>query len=245
MRPLQLRPGLAVLQQFNLLFYKVDDFGTAFYEANAEAAYNSIRTGKILEMVESTFGAHAKDVMHSLLRNGQTRISDLLEAYKARLALEVSIQESNGDGTNGIVNGDSHGSKKLDNNIKSTAQVNSAICRLVEAELIDVVHAKTYHSQTEIVKTVEKEVTEKCFPGGVKGAKGKTEYQSKVAEALHKVRGESKSLKRKLEQTGGRTAKRRKLLFNNGSTNGNHVDDEEEMDPALNVSVASLYSLLC
>ncbi|KAK5660653.1 hypothetical protein OQA88_12017 [Cercophora sp. LCS_1] len=228
----QLRHALAVLLQFNLLFYIVDDFGTAFYEANAEFAYNLIRTGKILEMIESTFGAHAKDVMQSLLLSGQTCIADLLEAYRVKIEKNAP-KDNEGDPFDAVsngVNGDSHGPKKLDAGFKSISQVNSAICRLVEAELVDVVHAKTFQSPTEIMKSVEKEVTDKFFPGGVKGTKGKIEYQNKLAEALQKVRGESKSLKRKLEQSGG-TAKRRRLGIN-GNANGSHADDDEA-DPAL------------
>jgi DNA-directed RNA polymerase III subunit RPC3 len=80
---------------------------------------------------------------------------------------------------------------------------------------------------------VEKEVMDKYFPAGVKGNKAKIEYQDRLAEALRKVRGESKSLKRKLEQNGS-AAKRRKLFSGMGMANGG--DEEEDLDPALDVS---------
>lgn len=238
MTPRQLRHGLAVLQQHNLLFYHLDAGAEfAFYEPNAEHAYNLSRTGKILEMIDGSFGAAAKDVMQSLLLSGQTRISDLVAAYQEKIGHANKAAGDFGDGddfgaeTNGI-NGDSQPAKKAGPLVKSTAQLNSIICRLVEAELIDVVHAKTFESPQDILKTVEKEVMDKHFPGGVKGNKAKVDLQKRIAESLRKVRGESKSLKRKLEQNGS-AAKRRKLFSGAGMTNGDH---EEDLDPALDVS---------
>jgi DNA-directed RNA polymerase III subunit RPC3 len=234
----QIRHGLAVLQQHNLLFYHADP-GAEFasYEANAEHAYNLVRIGKILEMIDSSFGAPAKDVMQNLLLSGQTRISDLVAAYQEKIEQAnraAALLGENGEvgaEANGV-NGDSRPIKKTGPLIKSTAHLNSIICRLVEAELIDVVHAKTFESPADILKVVEKEVMDKYFPTGVKGNKAKIEVQQRIAEGLRKVRGESKSLKRKLEQNGS-AAKRRKLLAGlSGMTNGVHDDDT---DPALDV----------
>ncbi|KAK0626944.1 RNA polymerase III subunit RPC82-domain-containing protein [Immersiella caudata] len=240
MSALQLRHGVAVLLQHNLLYYQIDD-GHAMYEANAEFAYNLVRTGKILEMIETSFGPPAKDVMQSLLASGQTRVADLVAAYQEKInhlnsAMQQDDDEDFPDLKANGVNGHPHAAKKCDPMVKSTAQLNSIICRLVEAELIDVVHSKTFQSQPDVVKALEKEVTDKHFPGGVKGGRGKIEFQEKMAEALRKVRSESKSLKRKLEQNGT-AAKRRKLFAGvaaangtNGTTNGVH---DEELDPAL------------
>ncbi|KAL2167970.1 hypothetical protein VTG60DRAFT_609 [Thermothelomyces hinnuleus] len=236
MTPRQVRHGLAVLQQHNLLFYHVDPGAEfAYYEANPDHAYNLIRSGKILEMIDTTFGAPAKDVMQSLLLSGQTRISDLVAAYQEKIEQanksaagvgdedEVGAEQPNG------LHGDSQSSKKTGPLVKSTAHLNSIICRLVEAELIDVVHAKSFESPEDVLKSVEKEVMDKYFPNGVKGNKAKAELQERIAEGLRKVRGESKSLKRKLEQNGT-AAKRRKLMSGIGAVNG--VQDED-MDPAL------------
>jgi DNA-directed RNA polymerase III subunit RPC3 len=239
MTPRQLRHGLAVLHQHNLLFYHLDPGAEfAFYEANAEHAYNLARTGKILEMIDTSFGAPAKDVMQSLLLSGQTRISDLVAAYQDKIeqankaaALLGDDEGDWGADTNGV-NGDTHPAKKTGPLVKSTAHLNSIICRLVEAEVIDVVHPKTFESSQDVLKVVEKEVMDKHFPAGVKGNKAKIEFQERIAEGLRKVRDESKSLKRKLEQNGS-AAKRRKLFSGIGMANGDH---DEDMDPALDVS---------
>jgi DNA-directed RNA polymerase III subunit RPC3 len=246
MTPRQVRHGLAVLQQHNLLFYHVDPSAEfASYEANADHAYNLVRTGKILEMVDTSFGPAAKDVMQSLLLSGQTRISDLVAAYREKIeqanqtAAILGDDDDFGAETNGV-NGDSQPAKKAGLLVKSTAHLNTLICRLVEAELIDVVHAKSFESPEDVLKTVEKEVMDKHFPAGVKGNKAKIELQERIAEGLRKVRGESKSLKRKLEQNGGSAAKRRKLAVELGGANG--VQDED-MDPALDVSGTDRISL--
>lgn len=247
MNPRQLRHGLAVLIQFNLLFHQSDGANTV-YEANAAFAYNLIRTGKILEMVESSFGPVAKEVMQNLMISGQTRVSDLLAAYQIKIDRTKAAAEQDMDlefpefKQNGV-NGNHH-------EVKSTAQLNSIICRLVEAELIDVVHSKSFQSPDDIVKEAESQVVANYFPNGVKGGKGKAEYEQKVAEALRKIRSESKSLKRKLESNGA-ASKRRKLftgIGQNGTSNGiahgtangaNGANGahEEEMDPALDVSI--------
>ncbi|KAL2135797.1 hypothetical protein VTI74DRAFT_6863 [Chaetomium olivicolor] len=231
----QLRHGLAVLQQHNLLFYHVDPGAEfAFYEANAEHAYNLVRAGKILEMIDTSFGPAAKDVMQSLLLSGQTRISDLVAAYQEKIEQADKVVAAHGDDdgfgadVNGV-NGDPQSEEK-NGLIKSTAHLDSIICRLVEAELIDVVHTKTFESPQDVLKTVEKEVMDKYFPTGVKGNKAKAELQERIAEGLRRVRGESKSLKRKLEQNGS-AAKRRKLFAGLGGA-ANGVQDED-MDPAL------------
>jgi len=235
MTPRQIRHGLAVLQQHNLLFNHVDPGAElAYYDANPDNAYNLVRSGKILEMIDTTFGAPAKDVMQSLLLSGQTRISDLVAAYQEKIehankaAASAEHDDNSGAETNGA-NGDSQPIKKAGQSVKSTAHLNTIICRLVEAELIDVVHTKSFASSTDVLKAVEKEVMDKYFPAGVKGTKAKVELQERIAEGLRKVRGESKSLKRKLEQNGT-AAKKRKLLSGIGAINGPH---DEDMDPAL------------
>ncbi|KAM7186358.1 DNA-directed RNA polymerase III subunit RPC3 [Naviculisporaceae sp. PSN 640] len=235
MSPRQIRHGLAVLLQHNLLYYHVDpDSETGMYEANPDNAYNLIRTGKILEMIDTSFGAAAKDVMQSLLLLGQTRIADLVAAYQEKIdQAKKAKMEANDDDPfaepNGV-NGDAHSAKQQpDLVVKSTAQLNSVICRLVEAELIDVVHSQTFETAYDTLKSVEKEVMDTHFPAGIKGTKAKIEAEEKIAEGLRKVRSESKSLKRKLEQNGT-AAKRRKLLINGGASNGTH---EEEADPLL------------
>ncbi|KAM7199594.1 RNA polymerase III subunit RPC82 domain containing protein [Rhypophila sp. PSN 637] len=231
----QLLHGLVVLQQHNLLHYKVDpeSIHTTMYEANPENAYNLIRVGKILEMVDSTFGAAAKDVMRSLLLSGFTRISDLVAAYQEQIDEAGKATKTEPDDDDPFaepegVNGDAQAAKKPGLVIKSTAQLNSVICRLVEAELIEVMHDKIFLTHHDLFKGAETKVMKEFFPTGIKGNKAKVELQERIADELREDRSKSKSLKRKLEQSGA-AAKRRKL-FTEGGLNG---APEEETDPLL------------
>ncbi|KAK0748542.1 RNA polymerase III subunit RPC82-domain-containing protein [Apiosordaria backusii] len=242
MNPRQVRHGLALLQQHNLLYYHLDTGSDqCFYEANIAHAYNLTRAGKILEMIEESFGPAAKDVMQMVLLTGQTRVGDLVDAYQKRIdrvnrAKEALKADPFGNGTDSNQpNGDTSPavkpeptspSKKSDLLISSTAQLKTIICRLVDAEMLDAVHKTTYESPEDLLSLVEAEIKETYPSGEVKGNRAKAEYKDKVAEALRKDRSESKSLKRKLEQNG-LSAKRRKLFDGAASTNGAH---DEEMD---------------
>lgn len=228
----QLRHGVAVLIQQNLLFYYVDnDTKLATYEANPSTAYNLLRTGKILELVESTYNAAVKDVMQTILLVGQTRISDLKAAY------EEKIRQSNAANADEVMDDEeaTPAAKKSQFPVKSMAHLNSIICRLIEAELVDVVHGRTFQSPDDILKDTQKQVADAKFPDGVKGAgKAKIEYDEAVAQELRKVRRESKYLKRKLEDGGSSAAKRRKL-FSGVGANGAQDGDA---DPIVDVSLS-------
>ncbi|KAK3990528.1 RNA polymerase III subunit RPC82-domain-containing protein [Cladorrhinum sp. PSN332] len=215
----KLRHGIAVLQQYNLLYWHLNPGAQyAFYEANVENAYNLIRAGKILEMIETTYGTPAKHVMQNLLLSGQTRIGDLVAAYQEKIEQDNKAKAAAEDPE----------SYKTTLVVKSTAHLNSIICRLVEAELIDLVHSYSFETPDDILEKTKKEVTDKHFPSGVRGTKAKMEFEEKLSERLREVRSESKALKRKLEQNGS-AAKRRKLQ-GGGMANG---PLEDEMDPAL------------
>ncbi|KAK0662939.1 putative DNA-directed RNA polymerase III chain RPC82 [Cercophora samala] len=243
MNPRQLRHGLALLLQHNLLYYHLDAGSPHHvYEANVEHAYNLTRTGKILQMVEEGQGPAAKDVMQTIILTGQTRVGDLIDAYQKRIDRVNRIKEALkaedpfGDSTESHgVNGDTPPenkpkpnpqSSKSDPLITSTVQLKAIICKLVEAELLISVHKTTFESPEDLLATIESDI-KKTYPGGeVKGNKAKAEYKDKVAEALRKQRSESRSLKRKLEQNG-LSAKRRKLFDGAASANGT---PEGEMD---------------
>lgn len=225
-----MRHGLAVLLQQNLLYYHADpDMKVTFYEANADHAYFLIRTGKVLEMVDSSFGPAAKDVMQSLLLLGQTRLFDLISAYQDKISKSIKSalekEEATDELGDKIYASSGQGIENLDIVVKSSSELKSVLCRLAEAELIQVVHRRTCQSLEDIYKDVERDVLNK-FPNGVKGAKGKSEFDDKVAASLRALREESMTLKRKLEREGvsstASAVKRRKLL------NGNHEQHDRD-----------------
>jgi DNA-directed RNA polymerase III subunit RPC3 len=231
--PRELRHGLAVLLQHNLLFFYADpNLKSTFYEANADHAYNLVRTGKILEMVETSFGPSAKDVMQNLILLGQTRVSDLTSAYQGKInqAIKAALENESSAGTNGQNGHANQTFKTPDLVVKSSTELNSILCRLVDSELIAVVHRKTFQTPDDIYKDVESEITAR-FPGGVRGTRAKNDLEDGIASRLRAIRDESRSLKRDLELSGfmaSPTSKRRKLL--NGFATASAGLDDDDLD---------------
>ncbi|KAJ9273008.1 hypothetical protein DTO212C5_929 [Paecilomyces variotii] len=74
----QLRYGLSAMIQHHLVFhYTSYDDGLTYYEANMQAAYYLIRSGKILEFIEDRLGKYASKVMSAILFLGHAQVGYL------------------------------------------------------------------------------------------------------------------------------------------------------------------------
>ncbi|ERT00126.1 hypothetical protein HMPREF1624_03495 [Sporothrix schenckii ATCC 58251] len=251
--PKQLRHGLAVLLQYDLLFFYVTGIDrTTVYDANPSAAYNLLRSGKVLEMVETHYGTDARDVMQSLFALGHTRIADLKEAYKAKIGKAdaskngangangvngASSSHTNGHHGDGYTNGDiphhpEDESRARGPEIRSLEHLNSVLCRLIHAELLEVVTTASFKSFPDRQAETREMIKKKYFPDGMRGLKKKEEYETRVSEELYNLRDEPRKLKRTLQAHGG-PQKRRKLL-NGDKSNGFYSDDRDPpLDPKI------------
>ncbi|OJD14009.1 DNA-directed RNA polymerase III subunit rpc3 [Emergomyces pasteurianus Ep9510] len=73
--PRQVRHGLAVLIQQHLIYHYTSlDDGITYYEASWRTAYNLVRSGKILQLVEEKLGDYAAKVLSTILYFGHVRI---------------------------------------------------------------------------------------------------------------------------------------------------------------------------
>lgn len=234
MTTVQLRSGLIVLIQQNLLLFREDPVTQATtYEANADAAYNILRNGKILEMIGDRYGAAERELVHTLLLFGHIQISDLTEHFEAK------IGQNGGSGkTNGVPNGEAtvngvrqgqHGAST--GHIESAAHVNSLLNRLIQDGLVEVVHKWTFQSLEDIQDEVEMELAKKCPLEERKGKK-KAEYTKLFISRLEEILDEGQSLKRKLDQNSSASSKRRRLLDRAKSNGWVTV----QQDPWLDVS---------
>ncbi|KAL1889197.1 RNA polymerase III subunit C82 [Sporothrix stenoceras] len=245
--PKQLRHGLAVLLQYDLLFFYVSGPDrTTVYDANPSAAYNLLRSGKVLEMVESLHGADARDVIQSMFALGHTRIADLKEAYKAQIN-KADATKNGANGTNGHTNGnhaDGHTNGGTPHNesdsrarqpaaIRSLEHLNSVLCRLIHAEVLEVVSTASFKSFPDRQSETREMIKTKYFSDGIRGLKKKEEYETRVSEELYNLRDEPRKLKRTLQTNGGGRQKLRKLL-NGDKSNGFHSD---ERDPSLDPKI--------
>jgi DNA-directed RNA polymerase III subunit RPC3 len=218
----QLQHGLVVLIQQNLIYYFEEDPQTIYYEANQDAAYGLVRSGKILDLVESRYGPLARDIAQNLFILGHTKVCDLADAYQRS---RESLQ-----------NGDSNAAIESGAQLCSPAQLDSILYNLLEAGLVEPVTDIMFRSPDDTYNEVEKAILDSEFAGGTKGTKQKETLKSLIRDKLDLLRVESrnwkpKSNKRKLDGaplngTNG-SAKRRKLSNGSLAVNGNHAHEHE------------------
>ncbi|RDL38419.1 uncharacterized protein BP5553_02759 [Venustampulla echinocandica] len=233
--PRQLRHGLAVLVQQNLVYHNSDkDTGLTHYEANHDAAYALVRSGKIMEFVQDKYGPLARDVVHNLLLLGHTQISDLEEAYESKGKDKVNGSGSDRPAVNGM-----NGHAK--SNAVSAGQLHTVLFRLFEAGLIERVIADMFRSPSDTYNQLEKDIMRDSYGGSAKGPKQKDELKSRIRDKLQDMRANGRDWKpngkkRPLngEHMNGAT-KRRRLSHGSGAVNGDpvHEDDGFRLDPNL------------
>ncbi|KAI5926063.1 RNA polymerase III subunit RPC82 [Camillea tinctor] len=216
----QVRHGIVVLVQQSLVFTFTDqDSAVTYYEANVDGAYNLIRTGKILDMIDTKFGRPAKLLVHDVLLLGHAEIAEVVRRYKG----ERTSQKKPGDvdPCRNHVNGDGALSPFTDSEEPDPAgEAYNVLAQLIGLGFLESVSTMTYQSPQDFKSTVEQDVL-KDFPNGVRGSKQASEYDTRLRERMREIRAERTSLKRELEMKieFEPSAKRRKLL-NGGASNG-------------------------
>lgn len=225
----QLRHGLAVLIQQNLVFHDVDpDTDFTHYEANQSAAYGLIRAGKIIEIVEARHGATAKDVVQNLFLLGHTQISDLVEAYESK-----PNHHANGNGNSRPLTNGVNGHHKA---YSTTAgQLHGILHQLLEGGIIEPVVEDMFRSPSDMYNKVEKQITKDEFGGSTKGAKQKAELEHKVRQKLQEARSVSQKWAGKKRPFNGNLAngnstKRRKIMNGEAVHEHTYENDSERLD---------------
>ncbi|KAF4447950.1 DNA-directed RNA polymerase III subunit RPC3 [Fusarium austroafricanum] len=189
------------------------------YQANADACYNLVRSGKILNVIENQYGIAERELAQTLMQLGHARIADLSQAFGSR-APKI----------NGHANGD-HDSH--DGLIESENHLNSVLVRLIRAEIVETVRPESFRNPKDAYREIEDDVT-KPRPGE-KVTKGKVEAQREVIERSRNYRDQSKTLKRQLDMSGGPKPKRRRLA--NGASQNGHGYDAPRLNPNVVVKI--------
>ncbi|KAH0523390.1 hypothetical protein TsFJ059_008405 [Trichoderma semiorbis] len=222
--PRQIRNGLGVLIQQNLLYHHTDaDTKRTTYEANPGACYNLVRSGKILEMIESQYGKAERDLVQTLLLLGYARIAELTHAYVSRAPR--SNGHANGNGVNGADSG----------LIESEAELHNVLSHLIRCEIIETVRPQSFRNPSDVYHEIEAEVT-KTAPGE-KATKTKIDQQRQIMEQYRAFKDQPKALKRQLDQFGGPVTKRRKLGNGLGEEDRAMEDDMPPLNPNVVVRV--------
>ncbi|KAH6900099.1 RNA polymerase III subunit RPC82-domain-containing protein [Thelonectria olida] len=213
-----LRNGLAVLIQQNLLYHHSGpDKRLTNYEANPDACYNLVRSGKILEIIERQYGTAERELIQTLMLLGHARIGDLSQAFGSR-APKI----------NGHTNGDHDPHDGL---IESENHLNSVLGRLLRAEIIETIRPESFRNPTDVYREICDDVLQ--TGPAEKATKNKGEAQRQIYERYRAFRDQGKTLKRQLANAGSFSSKRRKL--ENGRAQNGHTYDEDA--PHLNPNV--------
>lgn len=219
--PRHLRNGLGVLIQQNLLFYYTDpDSRVTSYEANSDACYNLVRSGKILQVVESQHGTAGRDLVQTLLLLGYARVADLTHAFGSRAPR-----------SNGHANGTHESASGL---IESEDHLHMVLTRLIQDEIVETVRPDSFRNPAEVLREIEADVT-KTAPGE-KASRDKMEQHKLIVGRFRAFLDQGRALKRQLDQANGPPTKRRKLQNGNAHADNSFTDDLER----LNVSPSSI-----
>ncbi|KAG6034316.1 hypothetical protein E4U19_005861 [Claviceps sp. Clav32 group G5] len=220
--PRHIRNGLGVLIQQNLLYHHADpDTRVTNYEANSNACYNLVRSGKILEVINDRYGNAERDLVQTLMQLGYAKIADLEHAFTSRAPR-----------FNGHKNGSHESSSGL---IESKDHLYSVLGRLIQAEILETVRPESFRNPSEMYREIEADVT-KTGPGE-KAAKNKIEMHMQVVERYKTFRDQTKGLKRHLDQTSGPITKRRKIRNGPAHQDDYLFDDAPNLNPNVVVRV--------
>jgi DNA-directed RNA polymerase III subunit RPC3 len=219
------RHGLAVLVRQNLLFHHTDsESGVTFYEADAAAGYNLVRTGKILESVQSNYGAGAKSIVHDILVHGHMTVAEIARSYKKGHPKPKSLANGHANGASSELSGTAE-----DEEIDPADEAIETIARLVAIGILEPLNQRMFQSPEDLRAEVEKECMAD-YPTGLRGSKAKSDFIQKTNTLRREILDRSKILKRQLERDYlcGPRPKRRKLGSHGASEYAaNYVDGLE------------------
>ncbi|KAG5288100.1 RNA polymerase III subunit Rpc82 [Histoplasma ohiense] len=192
--PRQVRHGLAVLIQQRLIYHYTSlDDGIAYYEASWMTAYNLVRSGRILQLVEERLGKYVAKVLSTILYHGHVRISYLETLPELRPQVSNKAEKlAAANGLNGIhsdeeeeedahvtdqgeqeeyASGRPENSVDSDYGKRSASQLHPALRSLAAYGYIMRVRDAHFQSPADLVDDAERAVSSRSDVRGLKGKK--------------------------------------------------------------------------
>ena len=145
-----------MIQHQLVLWYTDKDLTT--YEANAEAAYLLVRSGKYVDIVEERVGKHASDLFMNLLGLGHARVGQLVHDYGVKNQRET-VETSSVDWTSsevcpsGVGDGANHDASHVTS--KSAQEI---LHELLELGFVSRVNVSHFRPKTDNRSEAEKVV---------------------------------------------------------------------------------------
>ncbi|TGJ79425.1 hypothetical protein E0Z10_g9337 [Xylaria hypoxylon] len=230
LNPKQVRHGLALAIQHNLVFYQTDhETATTIYEGNPQASYHLARVGKILDVIDRKYGVMAKNLVNDLLMLGHVEVAELVRYHRLKHSLKKGRTngEQNHDhdhnldpypylnNDNDFKNGDPDDPFNDDShyvNGNGTAhgiaddvmpiQANEVYDTLAQLIAAGVIESvsATMFQSPQDLKASVEQECTKEFPNGVRGAKVTTEFDAMVKSQIRAIGVERTTMKRKLQE---------------------------------------------
>ncbi|KAK8107618.1 DNA-directed RNA polymerase III subunit RPC3 [Apiospora kogelbergensis] len=230
----QVRHGLAVLVQQNLVYHYTDsDTSRTIYEANHYFAYNIVRNGKILDCVHRNYGEDAKRIVHLVMASGHMRVGSIVDAYLKNHGKLAKNVNGLSDQPNSHEDDDSFADTAPEEPQVSGYQVLDDIAHLIAIGILEPLSPKMLQSPEDIKSEVDKDLM-KAYPSGLRG-KQKGEHETRVANTVRDIRNKSQDLKMRLEPAYlyGSGAKRRKLANGDRSNGFSAANDDDAIEDSI------------
>ncbi|KAI9823329.1 MAG: RNA polymerase III subunit C82 [Thelocarpon impressellum] len=216
----QLKNGLAVLiQQHLVLYHTAPDEDVTFYEADWEAAYSLVRSGKVIMLVGDRFGETAAEVTSNLLLLGHATMGDLADAYSK--ALGGGNSGARNDGLAILKPDNDHCLDATQPSGMTLPQLDAAMSDLLQVGYVKQVREEHFRPATDNYNEAEKMFKATVSLANGTGTKAKAELGLKVRRQLERWRsgpeanepgGHKPGMKRGSTAYGpGKSGKRQKL----------------------------------
>jgi DNA-directed RNA polymerase III subunit RPC3 len=253
----QIRHGLSVLVQAQLIYHHTSSDQRTSYEANLRAAYDLIRSGKIIHLAKENLGEDAALVVAHILSVGQVTVKDLHRFWK------------HSHGRHNMQNGgSSQGRRKSHNNPTESAEAllplrnglqqgRSDLSHILKRLVRDgfLLHLRRAHFRTPADNYFDAESRLLSLEDGTaaKGRKGQEELGGRIMEEMASrnnasicladvIHTNSAGLKRPATEASD-NAIRKKAKLTNGASSGSHASNSVAEDDPVTVCTMQVSSL--
>lgn len=154
-----IKHGLSVLVQHQLVLWHTSDNNGTVYEANVEVAYNLVRSGKYVQVVEDQLGDFAGQVISSLLSLGHAQVGDLVRGFSASMKIHIngSMATSGASDRTHLSEGKSM-EQGTEGPLVTSGMLQATLCDLLQAGFISQVHESHFRSAADNRLEAEKVV---------------------------------------------------------------------------------------
>ena len=255
-------PGISGLIENQLVVWYTSSEGSTVFEANAEAAYALVRSGKYAEIAKKQVGDFAGFLVLDLVHFGHARVGDLLKAYGVG-DIKVPIIARNGFSKKSLSNGVNHAGIHTGDKTVTREIFNQTLCDLLRRGLVSQVNESHFRSDADNRLEAEKLVPPPEYYKAKSKRENEAQWEASIMKKLEEwkygrttgdehVKFNVKGKKHLLEDAGSLGARKRQRFnpdFSNdsldsmGSPNGLKTEYEGSLAVRRHQTLLSLQRL--